>query len=73
MTPTQKATRLLANARYYEAEAKKPENADMAATLLASAKTARAEAVKVAMEDLCTPAEQAREEATLRRAYRKMK
>ena len=65
-------TKLLANARYYEAEAKKPENAEQKENLLMMAATSRKTAVDMSMAAPVDPAEQAREEAALRRAYRKM-
>lgn len=66
-------TKLLANARYYEAEAKKPENAEQKEMLLMMAATSRKTAVEKSMANVQSPEDLAREEATLRRAYRKMK
>lgn len=66
-------TKFLANARYYEAEAKKPENAEQKDNLLMMAATSRKTAVDMTMAIEQSPEDLAREEAIFRGAYRKMK
>lgn len=50
--PATTPKRLLANARYYEAEARKPENAEQSEQLRAMAKTSRATAERLALHNV---------------------